>query len=184
MGYGGDERRDYFRIAENLLVELRQVTPEEATALEKSLRESVFPPDTTSRSHEYPQVSEELYTYLEALDKKLNLIIELLSGRDESFERNQVEADISGSGMRYQTDIAWEEGTLVELRIAFPFSLSQKIRALGKVVRSSASNKEGKASWDTAIAFVVISEKDRDGLISYIFSRERQRLQAARTSKA
>jgi hypothetical protein len=37
---------------------------------------------------------------------------------------------------------------------------------------------EGGDEWETAISFVAINEKDRDVLVSYVFSKERESLRS------
>jgi c-di-GMP-binding flagellar brake protein YcgR len=120
----------------------------------------------------------ELYSYLEMLDRKLNTIIDILSRKDNVFHSKYVDIDISGAGIKYCSDTKLEEGSYLELRIILPYFPNPRIAALGRVVRSSHQSVEGKDSWETAVSFVSLSEKDRDILISYVFSKEREILRA------
>jgi hypothetical protein len=178
MDFGEDERRKYFRITDNLLLELRQVSSEEAEVIKKSLSHSIISPEIPIQLPVKASIPDDIRNYLVALEKKLDLIIDMLSGRYMPFEQKFVKADISGSGIRYQSDSKIDIDTFVELRLGFAFSIQPKIAVLGKVLRSIPKSVEGKSIWNTAIGFIAISEKDRDSLISYIFSRERQRLQS------
>jgi hypothetical protein len=182
MDFGGGERREFFRIADNLLINSRQVTAEEAEALKKDLSLNSFSSEIPIRLPDKSSIPDDIHSYLKSLDKKMDLIINMLSGRQTSSKRRCVEANISGSGIRYQSDTNIDVDVFVELRIEFAFSQQSHITILGKVIRSKEILLEGKSTWDVAIHFVAINEKDRDLLISYIFSRERRHLQSTKGS--
>jgi hypothetical protein len=176
MDYGGNERREFFRISDDLLLELRQVTIEEAEVLKNVLPHSNVLSGTLSKLPEKTLIPDDICTYLETLDRKIDLIIDMLSGKQMSFDKLCVEADISGSGIQFSSNSKLDLDTFVELRIGSALLAHQTITVLGKVVRCNQLPTEDRDMWNIAISFVAINEKDRDVLVNYIFSRERQYL--------
>jgi hypothetical protein len=181
-----DERREFFRITDRLLVEYREIGYEQSLILERNLHHADFSPFLPDILHQLApnlapgsaQISPDLYSYLEMLDRKLNTIIDLLTRKDDLFQSKYVEVTISGAGMKYRSDTKMNEGAYLELRIVLPFIPNPRIAAIGKVVRCKPCRDGDGDSWETAISFVAINEKDRDVLISYIFSKEREYLRA------
>jgi hypothetical protein len=177
------EKREYFRIHDRLMVEFRQVTDEEYCLMERSLiAGSHFGNKSGLHSKVFEQLSltgNHLYAYLEMLDMKLNRIIDLLSHNDNPFIGRILDVDISGAGIRYPSDIRLVQRTPVELRIELPYFPHPRIAVLGRVTRT-ARRKGEEETWDTAVRFTCINEKDRDLLVNYIFSKERHYLRERR----
>lgn len=177
----GSERREFFRISDRLLLEFKEIGLQESLVLEKTLKEPDLSPDLPAPGADaLPERSafrkNELYAYLENIDRKLDAIIELLSPKDNSFQSAYVDVTISGSGLKYCSPMKLDEGACLELRIGLPSFPGRPIRALGRVVRVTPTRTEDKEGWETAVSFAAISEKDRDALVGHIFSRERERL--------
>jgi hypothetical protein len=182
---GGDEKREFFRIRDHLLVEFRQVSFEESLLIEKSLKHtfSLHSPSDPRLSElpTSPPFIRDLFAYMEVLDRKLNMIIDVLSRKDDTFLSRYVEVDISGAGIRFGLDRKLEEGSYVELRIILPCFPDVRIGALGRVTRSLPSSPTSGEGWETALGFVAMSENDRDILINYVFSKEREHLRLRKT---
>ncbi len=181
---GKDERREFFRTQARLLLGFREISYEEYLLLQENLRHSsaAFPKDRLlSESPTTPAHIRDLYSYLEILDGKLNIIIDSLSKKDELFRSRYVEANISGSGVRFWADTKLEEGGYIELRITLSGFPDVRIYVLGRTVRVRPGPSGNEKGWETAIRFTAISEKDRDLLINYIFSKEREHLRARKT---
>jgi hypothetical protein len=174
------ERREFFRVNDRLYIEFRQVDPEESLVLEKNLEGSKVMSDTLRQvglrsSNAAAFGKDDIYACLEMLDSKLNMVIDLLSRRDLVFHGSYVDVVVSGSGLKCVSDMKLDAGVFVEIRIALPFFPKPRIAALGKVVRCERY-VEGEDAWETSVSFVAINEKDRDVLIRYIFSKEREAL--------
>jgi hypothetical protein len=182
---GGDERREYFRIKDRLLVEFREVNRDESLSLESNLTHgfSLHYPyrHVLSDVQNLPPFARELYSYLEVIERKLDTIINLLSKEDKVFQGRYLEVDISGAGIRFQSDTALNEGGYVELRIALPCLSDGRITALGKVVRAQKGRNDTKDVWEVAVNFIGMRESEKDMLINYIFSKERERLRVGKT---
>ncbi len=173
------ERREFFRISDHLLLEFKEVSRQESLVLEKTLRGSDSFPDLPGPgAAALPEVAafrnNVLYAYLEHIDRKLDAVIEMLSDRDGCFQSAYVDVTISGAGLMYCSAAKLEEGAYLELRIGLPPFSGRRLRALGRVVRVNPVRAENGEGWETAVSFAAISEKDRDALVGYIFSRERE----------
>ncbi len=176
------ERREFFRVKDRLFLEIREVDSEESLALRESLQRSGLLAESldqvTSRRPGGASVRDDVYTYLELVDRKLDMVLDQLAGRDSLFHGRQVDVVVSGSGLRYASDRRIEEGTFLELRIMLPIFRGQRVVALGRVMTCTKRQTEGGEEWETAISFVAINEKDRDVLVGYVFSKERESLRA------
>ena len=179
MDSAGHERRQFFRISDRVLLEFKEVSPQESQVLEKTLKgPDLFTGLAASGVDALPERSalrkNELHAYFESIDRKLDTLIELLSNRDAGFQSAYVDVTISGSGLSYCSPMKPDEGAYLELRIGLPSFPGRPIRALGRVVRVTPVKTEDREGWETAVGFAAISEKDRDALVGHIFSRERE----------
>ncbi len=170
------ERREFFRVKDRLFLEIREVDSEESLALQESLQRSGLLAESldqvTSRRPGGGSVRDDVYAYLELVDRKLDMVLDKLAGRDDLFRGGYVDVVVSGSGLRYASDRRLEEGTFLELKIGLPICRGQQVVALGRVMTCTERQTEGGDEWETAISFVAINEKDRDVLVSYVFSKE------------
>jgi c-di-GMP-binding flagellar brake protein YcgR len=186
MASGEIERREFFRISDRLLVEYREVTYSEALALEKTLRQADFevsgPEVPAPGAGSTGLAKSELYACLESIGKKLDSVIDLLSEKERGLQSTSMDVVISGSGMMFPSPARLEKGAYLEIGVSLPVFPGQRIRTVGRVVRCDLRTMEGEESWETAVAFVAISEKDRDALVCYVFSKERECLRMRRTS--
>jgi hypothetical protein len=188
MVSGGSERREFFRINDRLLLEYRQVSYEESVALERNIRDSQFLLSAANRvpvEHPgAPSYVRDLFDRMEVLNQKLNMVIDLLERRDGLFHGGYSDVEISGAGVRYLSKEKLEEGSYLELRIVLPSFPCPRIAILGKVARCLLVGSGREESWDVAIRFEGVGEGDRDMLINYIFSKERERLRIERAHQS
>jgi c-di-GMP-binding flagellar brake protein YcgR len=178
-----DERREYFRIRDRLLIEYRPVTAEESLILEKNLRldfgvQSPHP-FRLSELPANPPFIRDLYAYLESLERKLDRVIEMLSKAGATPRTEYLDVDISGAGIKFYSNARLEEGTYLELCIVLPSLPDLRILTLGKIIRMEQASKDRKEAWEIGVSFLAMREKERDLLINYIFSKERERRRAA-----
>jgi hypothetical protein len=176
------ERREFFRVKDRLFLEIREVDAEESLALRESLQRSGLLAESldqmTSRRSGGASARDDLYAYLELVDRKLDMVLDQLAGRDSLFHSKHVDVVVSGSGLRYASDRRFEEGAFLELRIWLPVSRGQRVVALGRVMACTRRETDCGDDWEIAISFVAINEKERDVLVSYVFSKERESLRA------
>lgn len=176
------ERREFFRVEDRLYIEFREVDAEESQALEKSLGGRDSLPESYAelvsevKSGHTSFERDAIYAYLETLDSKLNMILDLLSRKEQVVHGSYMDVVLSGSGLKFSLGTRLEEGVFLDLRMVLPSFPRVRISALGRVVRCRKLDTAGADNWETAVTFVAISEKDRDVLVRYVFSRERELL--------
>ena len=179
------DKREFFRIEDHIFIEYRKVTQEEYAKLEERIRYTPAPrkerpsEDYSKRADLQKEETEKdvLYRYIQAIGRKLDIIIGLLSnskGDTEPFIKTYQRLNISGSGIRFISEIGLIEGDYVELRVALPVCCYPGIACLCKVVRSEKIEDNRFPQWLVAMRFDVINEEDRDLLINYIFTKERE----------
>ncbi|MHB8110155.1 MAG: PilZ domain-containing protein [Syntrophorhabdaceae bacterium] len=179
-----DERREFFRIRDRIPLEFRTITREEFITLQDRIRcNSTQIIDRTNElyfieTHDQASTqSDQLYGYMQMINKKLDMIIEFLgqSAGKETMTATHTEVNISGSGIQFLCDVPLRQGEFVQLKIIIPVFPYPKITSLCQVLRIETEEEGAKAKW-VALKFMVINEKDRDVLINYVFLKERQYL--------
>ena len=176
------ERRSFFRIHDHLVVEFRQITPEEYTKLKDATQyNSTQVIDKNKETYlitdkEVKGGSDELFAYMRMINKKLDTIIDLLnkSQYNETYHCVQTEIILSGSGVQFESQIALKAGDYTELKIVVPIFPYPKITILCQVVRSESLHGGLGGTFRIAMQFLVINENDRDLLVNYIFEKERE----------
>jgi hypothetical protein len=181
------ERREFFRIRDRLDIEYRGVDEAEYVRLEQIVKynptQVVLDPKVNgnkkSKTREKPE-EEALLSFLGMLDRKLSMIIDLLtkSRVDEMYTRRYVELEISGSGFSFVSDVPLNEAGYAEFRLVLPVFPYPKIPVLCFVVRSVKRERNSHVDWEIACKFLTINDSDRDVLIQYIFARERERIRS------
>jgi hypothetical protein len=181
-------QREYFRIEDRLTIDFRYVSPEEFRKLEDIIRYN--PSHKSGRSRETEFYGEfivqgkgedrELFEYLKVLDKKLDAIMGLLEAKksEDAYRSLYTRVNISGAGIRFLSDGPLTAGERVELRITLPITPFSKVSTLCEVVRAEEVTADEEARWQVALKFLVINEYDRDVLINYIFTREREKMRS------
>lgn len=186
-----DERREFFRITDRLPVEFRIISREEFVELQDAIRYNST--QVMDRTHELyfldihhrpENENDHVYNYMQMINKKLDMIIELLGSSDSGGNYKKVHTDvsISGAGIKFICDTPVNEGDFVELKIIVPVSPYPKITTLCQVVRSEGDREAKEGDKRVAMKFLVINETDRDVLINYIFLKEREYLRQKKES--
>lgn len=115
-----------------------------------------------------------LLKVLHWLDFKLDLVLYHLRSRDQHqhFPYQGTTTDISGSGFGMAEPCEFEPGSLILLSLTLPNAPWRPVLAVGQVVRSDSVN-QGTLS---AVHFSDISDTDRERIIQFTFSKQRQEL--------
>ncbi len=180
-----DERREFFRIKDRIPLEFRSISREEFIKLQDAIRYNST--QVVDRLHELyfieargetQEESDHILSYMQMINRKLDLIIEVLgkSQVSENYATVHTEVSISGSGVQFFCETPLPEGEFVELKIIVPVFPYPKITCLSQVVRAEKETRGNASGQRTALKFVVINEKDQDILVNYIFLKERQHL--------
>jgi hypothetical protein len=180
-----DERREFFRIRDRIPVEFRSISREEFIKLQDTIRYNST--QVVDRLHELyfmderrtvPEGQDQLYSYMQLINRKLDMIIEML-GKSQvpaSYVSVHTDVSMSGSGIQLVCTPPLSEGEFVELKIIVPVFPYPKITCLCQVVRTEQGTDGTLSGQKTALKFMAINEKDQDILINYIFLKERQHL--------
>jgi len=183
-----DESREYFRVEVRLPIEFRVINHDEYMNIENTVKySSARIVDKTNEMHFLKEIASnnekekgQIYSYIRMIDKKLDMILDLLykSKDDGLYISRYINVNISGAGIRFTTDVNLKEEEIVELRVILPIPPYPKITSLCEVVRSQACEVNGIANWEIALTYTTINEDDRDILINYIFTKERELLRS------
>lgn len=178
------EKRSFFRIHGRLVVEFRQITSEDFSRLKDIIQHnSLYAIDKNEKTDflidkELKGENGELHAYMRMINKKLDVILGLLSQpqQGEIYHNVQAEINLSGAGVQFESHIALQTGDYTELKLIVPIFPYPRITILCQVVRTENLQKEMADVFRIAMKFLVIHEKDRDLLINYIFEKEREHL--------
>jgi len=87
-----------------------------------------------------------------------------------------LQANLSGGGIRFKMPEYAEPGSFVNLELFLPLAPSRLINVVAKVVRSREVSLElvGRNRFITAMEFCCIDDKDRETIISYLFTEQRR----------
>ncbi len=181
-----DERREFFRIRDRIPVEFRTISREEFIKLQDTIRYNST--QVVDRLHELyfieargeaPDENDHIYSYMQMINRKLDMIIEMLGKSQGSGNYISIHTDviISGSGIQFIVHAAaFRRANLLSSRSLFPYFPIPRSRACARSCASKRRRETAAAGQKTAFKFVVINEKDQDILINYIFLKERQYL--------
>ena len=163
------ERDEYNRIKDDYIAKTK--------AIDKKLAPSISPltQGVTERKEEEGrgEADPALVSMLVNLDKKLDLIIDLLDEKGErkkSLKEKTRKVNIGGAGLRFQTEREFQKGDFLELTVP----------ALGEVTRVERNER---GYFTTAVKFNVINEDDRDRIIRYVFQKQREHLRAKKEAE-
>ena len=180
-----EQRRELVRQTDELPIRFRVISSHE-----HELRQSHFALEATSftpsrrlsskSSSESPEDTEWLVLEcLREIKLKLDRLIEVMTLRvgEAQPDYSGVVKDISGSGLRFESDQPLDEGAFLEFKIALPGRDGGFFSSLAEVKRvTEALSSDGKKCWIVAVHFTAISESDQDRVVAYVLARERTSL--------
>jgi len=179
-----DSSRGHVRVDDILKVDYLKVSSEEYARCKK--KPAVIFKNTFGEPIKVPEIEggtasvdlEHLYNLIYQANMKIDHILDILEAKNT--ERNIFSAsecvNISGSGMRFIANRCFSIDDIIALRVFLPLSLSSRswINILGKVKSVSASDSENR--YNTAIKFIDLADDDREIIIRYVFTRQRELL--------
>lgn len=120
-------------------------------------------------------VQRELYKEKKrclTLEQKL-AIEKKLENQEMVFQKATV-LDISGGGMRFNSNVQQESGDIMLLQPALPETIRKKIPFLfGRIISSRRIPNKEPVTFDNRVEFVEISSAEQEQIITYIFKEER-----------
>lgn len=188
-----DERREYFRVEDQVTLEYRVITEAEMECVLMRIRDEV--PDRftvaasfagTSRQMKHllqnlSSQSPDLALCLQALDKKMNLLAQLLVAETMNQEGTCLrEVSLSAGGLAFNAERELRSGELLETRMVL-FPSVTGILAVAQVVSCERrGDVNGGMPWRVAVEYQSIRESDRDLLVKHLLGRQTELLRARR----
>jgi c-di-GMP-binding flagellar brake protein YcgR len=184
MGYRGSERREYFRVYDNLIVEYRIVAE---AMTERPLGVQLFKSSSTPlllrELEELSALCESAGQPLEVRDPEMANIVVLLSRRIDIMteliiasreEESYVESrpvTLSEGGMSFRNAASLPEGTFLALKLIFLPS-HQTLRLYGRVAQCTLVEPGDIQPNNVGIEFVRVGAVDRSTLARYVMQKQ------------
>ena len=191
------DRREFFRINDQVALSYRSVTPEEMDETLKRRTEGFEDTDSIASSFALANAEmnnsldkcrkqmPEVAAYLEGVNAKMEFLIRLLIAiHDEMPDRPTHEVNLSASGLSFRVHEPLKAQSLVELKLlCFPSYLY--LVTFAHIVRCVRASEEGESSqypFEVAVEFLHMGETEREALIRHILQREAAHLRETRMS--
>ena len=177
-------RREAFRQTEVLPMQEELLTPEQLSAemnisgivSAHSGLQDLMSNDSGS-GHYGSTLSPEISGALETLDQKLDYLINLHMDKDDEQEYGQRLVDMSANGIGFLTQEKCSTGDWLKIKLKLPLFPPLKLNLLGKVV-DAVADKGNHGETRIGVSFVYRCEQEEDGIIKYLFKRQRERIRA------
>jgi c-di-GMP-binding flagellar brake protein YcgR len=189
-----DDRREYFRIEDEIALDYREVNEDEVDQLLERIQSrlvdrftaaSSFAATTRQMTHVIHKVqiqNPDLARCLQAIDQKLNMITQLFVTEEmETGKQATREVSLSAGGVAFRAQHELEAGSLLELRmVLFPALVG--IVTISRVVTCSrVEDGNGQFPWLVAVEYEHLRETDRELLVRHIMAKETEQLRALRS---
>ncbi len=189
-----DERREYFRIEDEIALDYRLISDAEVDRLLEKIQSrqvdrftaaSSFAATTRQMTHAIHKVqseSPELARCLQAVDQKLNMIAQLFVSEEmELNEQPTREVNLSAGGVAFHARHEIGLDSLLELRmVLFPSLVG--ILTVSRVIHCErVSNGNRHFPWQVAVVYEHLRESDREHLVRHIMARETEQLRGERS---
>ena len=188
-----DERREYFRIDDEVALEYRLIDEAETDALLERIH-ARFPDrftvassfTATSRQmaqalHKLHNQSPELTRCLQAIDQKLNMLAQLFVSEEMHLEQQSTrEVNLSAGGLAFRSQHEIRTESLLEMRVVlFPSLVG--ILTLARVIHCEPIDDDNdRFPWQVAVTFEQLRERDREQLVRHVMAKQTRQLRAER----
>jgi PilZ domain len=191
-----DERREYFRIDDEIALDYRLISEDEVNQLQERIQSRVVDRFTAASSfaattrqmthvmHKVQNDSAELARCLQALDQKLNMIAQLFVSEEMGLnEQPSREVNLSAGGVAFRAQHEIDVDSLVELRmVLFPSMVG--ILSVSRVIHCERADDDNRQfPWQVAVVYEHLRESDREHLVRHIMAKETQQLRDERSGK-
>ena len=184
MSYIGSERREYYRVYDNLIVEYRIVSE---AMTERPIGTHIFKSSSTPiLLRELQETSElceraadplsmrdpELANLFGLLSRRIDILTELLTAsREEEAYVESRPVTLSEGGMSFRNAASLPEGTYLAMKLIFIPS-HQTLRLYGRVAQCSLAEPGDIQPHNVGIEFVRLGEVDRTTLARYVIQKQ------------
>jgi PilZ domain len=176
-----DERRDFFRIEDEVYLELETISAEEYSSAEEVLANlhndsfSLSADFATLNNNLHPvlnnikQIHPDIAQYLELLNNKIDSLGEFLLHKSSAYDENKrIKANVSASGIMFESESIFKQGDLIRLELVlFPEKIGVLI--FGKTVKITKSTNEKQ---NISIEFEHIRTEDRELMIKHNLNKQ------------
>ncbi len=124
----------------------------------------------------------EIAEYLKLMESKISLLAQAVMRQGNDFtDSNMRNANISASGLAFESDIAVEKGQYLEIKLLLTSCLAV-IVIYGKVIYCK-EDKLGDISmpYQIGIDYINLKEQDREVLIKHVVKRQMQQIREQKT---
>lgn len=130
--------------------------------------------ESDSSSVDAVEHGDQPQAMLTRIEQKLDRLLKQLEPDERFAEMMPISVNLSGAGVRFASDIPLQPGTILEMTFILPYGTPVRILAFGEVTRSRKVGRPQGAAYETAVAFLVLSDKDRELMIRYTFQVQHQ----------
>jgi len=194
-----DERRRYYRIADNVILNYREVSAEVmAHGIEQlktnrmgraQLQSALLGMDVRLQEliTQIGRAREDFAEVLDLMNKKVGLLERMINAwtgdRDTEpvIDSSPSDVSLSAGGLSFESSVPYETGAHLELEMVLLPSY-QYIKAYGDVV-SSGEHESRPGYHRIAVNFDWIREEDRDEIIQQVFRKQAEELRLQREGK-
>ena len=184
------DRRNYFRIDDVTILYHRVLANDEESHSQEEVNQLAIDRLTLKARFEaltrelkplsshIEQGNPRLAQYLAAIDKKLNMLSEVLmdAAVDDLDEKPQ-KVNISAGGLSFESSSPITPGSILELRIILlPTNVGIYSHARVVLCKKEDEDGEGNKMYKIAVEFVRMDEEFRDLISRHVLSRERAAL--------
>ena len=176
-----DERRDFFRIEDEVYLELETITADEYNSAEEVLANlhndsfSLSADFATLNNSLHPvlnnikQIHPDIAQYLELLNNKIDSLGELLLHKSSAYDENKrITANVSASGIMFESELKLNQGDLIKLELVlFPEKIG--ILIFGKIIKITQSTSQKQ---NISIEFEHIRTEDQELMIKHNLNKQ------------
>ena len=180
-----NEKREYVRAELTTQVKVQPISRQEFEQIKTTKTGVALDGTCPDESDMSSALFEHLVKRLNRIEEKVDRILDRLDpeSRPDDGVKYGTAKDISGVGIKLSLDEEMEAGQLVLISLSVPGFSIGFLQAYGEITRVSPKETMGRQSFDTSIKFLIISETEREKLISYAFFKQRQAIRSLTMAK-
>jgi len=180
-----DNRRDYFRVDILIPVKWQLLNNAEINLVKDGLgssllSESRFKSPLEQIEDDVPDEEDEhIQRSLHILNRKLDLIINMLLSQSQPSSSKDNILEISGSGLKFKTTEKIDPGAFLKMNLVIPGTPPFQLELISETVRVEKT----ETGYLIASKIVCIDDDARDYIIKMIFQRQRVEIRRSKTSQ-
>ena len=189
-------KREYARIDDFICIEYEVWKGDESAILDRFRQSAprktpihLTPPARFTQRDErnvLEELEKEILKVIVGMDQKIDAVIKFLSGENRKalmgFANQWV--NLSGSGIRFVVSESLAEGDHLAVSLRLPDGGGVPVRFLGLVIRTQPPRTHAaRGGIEVAVHYRHIEEDDRDRIVRYVFSRQREVIRAGAEAK-